>query len=319
MINYYFFNALPNADGSWDREYNADDFSNYLNLLVGSGVFPNPSTNLQVMASSGFNLVVKAGSAWINGKKMENTTDYSITLDGSDVLLNRIDRVIFYLDTQAREMGIDVIKGTPATNPVAPSLTRTATRQEYSLATVAINKQVTAITQANITDTRADSTVCGWVAGLIQQVDTSTLFNQWQAAYSNYYDTVKEQLDAFMQTLTEELNVNTYLVQYTKYVELEQGDSKIIPLDMKEYTYSGTDIVDVYINGLMGVPVEDFLIDDSQSPPEVHVNLTGSQLTTNEVYIRVFKSKIALPVQVVDANSNAIVTGDNENITALDI
>lgn len=317
MINYYFFNALPNADGSWDREYNADDFSNYLNLLVGSGVFPNPSTNLQVMASSGFNLVVKAGSAWINGKKMENTTDYSITLNGSDVLLNRIDRVIFYLDTQAREMGIDVIKGTPATNPVAPSLTRTATRQEYSLATVAINKQVTAITQANITDTRADSTVCGWVAGLIQQVDTSTLFNQWQAAYSNYYDTVKEQLDAFMQTLTEELNVNTYLVQYTKYVELEQGDSKIIPLDMKEYTYSGTDIVDVYINGLMGVPVEDFLIDDSQSPPEVHVNLTSSQSTTNEVYIRVFKSKIALPVQVVDANSNAIITSDNSKLTAL--
>ena len=317
MINSYFFNALPNADGSWDREYNAENMSDYLNLLVGSGVFPNPSTNLQVMASTGFNLVVKAGSAWINGKKMENTTDYSITLDGSDVLLNRIDRVIFYLDTQAREMGIDVIKGTPATNPVAPDLTRTATRQEYCLATVAINKQVSAISQADITDTRADSTVCGWVAGLIQQVDTSTLFNQWQAAYSNYYDTVKEQLDAFMQTLTEELNVNTYLVQYTKYVELEQGDSRIIPLDMKEYTYSGTDIVDVYINGLMGVPVEDFLIDDSQSPPEVHVNLTGSQSTTNEVYIRVFKSKIALPVQVVDANSNAIITSDNSNLTAL--
>ena len=317
MINSYFFNALPNADGSWDREYNAENMSDYLNLLVGSGVFPNPSTNLQVMVSSGFNIVVKAGSAWINGKKMENTTDYSITLDGSDVLLNRIDRVIFYLDTQAREMGIDVIKGTPATNPVAPDLTRTATRQEYCLATVAINKQVSAISQANVTDTRADSTVCGWVAGLIQQVDTSTLFNQWQAAYSNYYDTVKEQLDAFMQTLTEELNVNTYLVQYTKYVELEQGDSRIIPLDMKEYTYSGTDIVDVYINGLMGVPVEDFLIDDSQSPPEVHVNLTGSQLTTNEVYIRVFKSKIALPVQVVDANSNAIITSDNSNLTAL--
>ena len=317
MINYYFFNALPNPDGTWDREYNADDFSNYLNLLVGSGVFPNPSNNLQVMASSGFNLVVKAGSGWINGKKIENTTDFQITLDGSDVLLNRIDRVVFYLDTQARQMGIDVIKGTPATNPVAPSITRTATRQEYSLATVKINKQVTSITQANITDTRADSTVCGWVAGLIQQVDTSTLFEQWQSAYTQYYDTVKEQLDEFMQTLTEELNVNTYLVQYTKYVELQQGDSNIIPLDMKEYTYSATDIIDVYLNGLMGVPVEDFLIDDSTTPPEVHVNLTQSQLTTNEVYIRVFKSKIAIPVQVIDANSNAIITSDNSNLTAL--
>ena len=245
MINSYFFNALPNPDGTWDREYNAENMSDYLNLLVGSGVFPNPSNNLQVMASSGFNLVVKAGSAWINGKKMENTTDYSITLDGSDVLLNRIDRVIFYLDMQAREMGIDVIKGTPATNPVAPDLTSTATRQEYCLATVAINKQVSAISQADITDTRADSDVCGWVAGLIQQVDTSTLFNQWQTAYSNYYAAVQQQLNDFMETLTQTLRVNTYLTQFTKYVTVTSSDSKIIPLDMQYYTYESTDIIDV--------------------------------------------------------------------------
>ena len=314
MINSYFFNALPNPDGTWDREYNAENMSDYLNLLVGSGVFPNPSTNLQVMASSGFNLVVKAGSAWINGKKMENTTDYSITLDGSDVLLNRIDRVIFYLDTQAREMGIDVIKGTPATNPVAPDLTRTATRQEYCLATVAINKQVSAISQADITDTRADSDVCGWVAGLIQQVDTSTLFNQWQTAYSNYYAAVQQQLNDFMETLQTTLRVNTYLTQYTKYVTLTSSSSKIIALDMQNYTYEGSDIIEVYLNGLMGVPVNDFLIDTSQSPPEIHVNLVGSSNTTDEVYIRVLKTRIGIE-QMVDNQGNAIVTNNGDNIT----
>ena len=314
MINSYFFNALPNPDGTWDREYNAENMSDYLNLLVGSGVFPNPSTNLQVMASSGFNLVVKAGSAWINGKKMENTTDYSITLDGSDVLLNRIDRVIFYLDTQAREMGIDVIKGTPATNPVAPDLTRTATRQEYCLATVAINKQISAISQADITDTRADSDVCGWVAGLIQQVDTSTLFNQWQTAYSNYYAAVQQQLNDFMETLTQTLRVNTYLTQFTKYVTVTASSSKVIPLDMQYYTYEGSDIIEVYLNGLMGVPVNDFLIDTSQSPPEIHVNLVGSSNTTDEVYIRVLKTRIGIE-QMVDNQGNAIVTNNGDNIT----
>lgn len=314
MINSYFFNALPNPDGTWDREYNAENMSDYLNLLVGSGVFPNPSTNLQVMASSGFNLVVKAGSAWINGKKMENTTDYSITLDGSDVLLNRIDRVIFYLDMQAREMGIDVIKGTPATNPVAPDLTRTATRQEYCLATIAINKQVSAITQADITDTRADSTVCGWVAGLIQQVDTSTLYNQWETAYEDYYAAVQQQLNDFMETLQTTLRVNTYLTQFTKYVTVTASSSKVIPLDMQYYTYEGSDIIEVYLNGLMGVPVNDFLIDTSQSPPEIHVNLVGSSNTTDEVYIRVLKTKIGIE-QMVDNQGNAIVTNNGDNIT----
>lgn len=316
-IKSYFFNAMTNPDGSVDREYNAEDFGSYLDMIVGSGVFPNPSTNLQVMASSGFDLVVKAGQGWIDGKKINNTTDYSITIDGSDVLLNRIDRVIFYLDYDERAMGIGVLKGTPAQSPTAPELTRTTDRVEYSLATVAINAQATAITQAEITDTRADSTVCGWVAGLIQQVDTSTLFEQWQSAYNQYYATVKAELDAFMETLTEELQVNTYIVQYTKYVELQQGDSRIIPLDMREYDYSATDIIDVYINGLMGVPAEDFLIDDRQSPPEVHVNLTQSTQTTNEVYIRVLKSKIGVPAQIVDLNGNAIVTADNEGILGL--
>jgi len=314
MINSYFFNALPNPDGTWDREYNAENMSDYLNLLVGSGVFPNPSTNLQVMASSGFNLVVKAGSAWINGKKMENTTDYSITLDGSDVLLNRIDRVIFYLDTQAREMGIDVIKGTPATNPVAPDLTRTATRQEYCLATVAINKQVSAISQADITDTRADSDVCGWVAGLIQQVDTSTLFNQWQAAYSAYYAAVQQQLNDFMETLQTTLRVNTYLVNYDKYLTVTQSDSKIIPLNMQNYTYEPTDVITVYLNGLAAAPDVDWLLDTRQTPPELHVNLVGSSNTTDEIYIRVLKTKIGI-AQMVDSQGNAIVTNQGDNIT----
>lgn len=314
MINSYFFNALPNPDGTWDREYNAENMSDYLNLLVGSGVFPNPSNNLQVMASSGFNLVVKAGSAWINGKKMENTTDYSITLDGSDVLLNRIDRVIFYLDTQAREMGIDVIKGTPATNPVAPDLTRTATRQEYCLATVAINKQISAISQADITDTRADSDVCGWVAGLIQQVDTSTLFNQWQAAYQAYYAAVQQQLNDFMETLQTTLRVNTYLVNYDKYLTVTQSDSKIIPLNMQNYTYEPTDVITVYLNGLAAAPDVDWLLDTRQTPPEIHVNLVGSSNTTDEIYIRVLKTKIGI-AQMVDSQGNAIVTNQGDNIT----
>ena len=40
------------------------------------------------------------------------------------------------------------------------------------------------ITQADITDTRLDSAVCGIVHGVIDQVDTSEIFNQ----YENYWE-----------------------------------------------------------------------------------------------------------------------------------
>ena len=78
-INSYFFNAVLN-DGVYDRVYNADDMTSYLDLLVGNGVFPNPSTQLQVRAGTGMNVIVGAGSGWINGHKMVNTADYAYTL-----------------------------------------------------------------------------------------------------------------------------------------------------------------------------------------------------------------------------------------------
>ena len=134
-IEGYFFNAIEN-EGTYDRIYNAEDFTSYLNQIVGNGVFPNPSTQLQVRASSGMNVIVGAGSGWINGHKIVNTADLTLTVTASDVLLNRIDRVIFYVDMDAREMGIEVKAGTLAATPVAPALVRNNSRYEMCLAQI---------------------------------------------------------------------------------------------------------------------------------------------------------------------------------------
>lgn len=310
-INGYFFNAV-NSGGTPDREYNAQDVTNYLDMIVGNGVFPNPSTNLQVVVSSGMGIIVSAGQGWINGHKMINTADLPLTLSGSDVLLNRIDRVIFYADYTTREMGIEVLEGTPASNPTAPALTRTENRIEYSLATIAINAQVTSITQANITDTRGNSNVCGWVQGLIQQVDTATLFTQWETAYNQFFDQLeswkdteettfdswqaaqKAAFDSWFEDLTQELRVDTYIEEYHKYVTLSQSDSKIVPLDMTGYTYDENDIFFISLNGLTATETVDYLIDTSQSPVEVHLNFVGSANMTEEVDIKILKSKIGV-------------------------
>lgn len=292
-INGYFFNAILNG-GTYDRTYNAEDVTNYLSEIVGNGVFPNPSTQLQVTADSGMNILVAEGQGWIDGHKIINTAALQLTVASSDTLLNRIDRVIFYADYTTREMGIEILQGTNASSPTVPELTRTTSRYEMSLATITVNKQITEITQAMITDTRADSDVCGWVAGLIQQVDTSTLFTQWQTAYSNYYETMTTAFNAWMETLTEELNVNTYIQQYRKFVQVTSTDSKIIPLNMTGYTYESSDIIFVILNGLVAAETYDYLIDTSQNPPEVHVNLVGSTNATDDIDIRVLKSVIGI-------------------------
>lgn len=152
-IKSYFFNAIQSG-GVYDRVYNAEDITNYLDLLVGNGVFPNPTTMLQVRASSGMDIIVGAGSGWINGHKIVNSSDLTLTVETSDVLLNRIDAVIFYVDHTTRDMGIEIKKGTLAQNPVAPTMQRDNDRWELCLAQIIVEKQINEITASMITDTR---------------------------------------------------------------------------------------------------------------------------------------------------------------------
>ena len=163
-----------------------------------------------------------------------------------------------------------------------------------SLALIRVNKQTTTLTNAMITDTRADSSVCGWVTGLIQQVDTSTLFTQWQTAYSDYYAMIKQQLDDFMATLTDELRVNTYVVEFKKIQNLTSGSSATITLDMSNYTYDSRDVIDVYINGLKAISGSDYSLAVSGGVARVTVNVGGSSSITNRVEIRVLKSIIGI-------------------------
>lgn len=238
-IKSYFFNAIQSG-GVYDRIYNAEDFTNYLDLIVGNGVFPNPTTMLQVRASSGMNVIVGAGSGWIKGHKMVNTTDMTLTVTASDVVLPRVDAVVFYVDYQTRTMGVTIKAGTPSNRAVAPSMQRDDDRWELCLAKIVVDKQVTSITASNITDTRGDSDLCGFVQGLIQQASTTTLFQQWQAQFEEWFEAAKEQFVAGKQfKKLEGVHVTT------------QANEAVF--DVRNYVPSYSfayDILEVYINGL---------------------------------------------------------------------
>ena len=225
-IYSYFFNAVKSEEGTYDREYTAEDFANYLRKLVGDGVFIDPSTNLQVIAGSGMQVIVKEGEAWGKGHKLVNDADLPLTIEASDVALSRIDRVIFYIDYTNRKMDIRIKKGTNASSPQPPALQRDENIYEYCLAEVTVNRQAISITQSSIRDTRANSAVCGWVAGLISQIDTSTLFDQWNTAldenieqnqsdFLTWFDNVKD-------TLTTTTLVRQYKTTYTTKIANEK-------------------------------------------------------------------------------------------------
>ena len=189
-----FFNAILSGE-TYDRVYTAEDYARYFSSFIGNGVFPTPSMNLQAIADgTSMNITLKAGKGWINGYFYENTDDLTLNLAVADGVLNRIDKVVLRLDFINREIKAYVKKGTFSSSPVAPSLVRSSDMYELGLADIKVNKGVTKISQADITDLRHNNNYCGLVAGVLQQIDTTDLFAQFQSTFDIWFQHVKGQL-----------------------------------------------------------------------------------------------------------------------------
>lgn len=164
-----------------DRKYQALHFAEYFATFIGNGVFPNPSNGLQVYAKENMTVTIKPGKAWINGYYFVNDSDCDLALDISDGVLNRIDRIVLRFDTATRQIVPSVRKGAFSASPVAPAIQRDADGYEISLAQITVTKGTLAINQGAILDERLNNNVCGIVHGIVDQVDTTTLFNQYKA------------------------------------------------------------------------------------------------------------------------------------------
>ena len=232
MVKYGFFDSVGG-----DRRYSADDIGNYFVKLISDGVFATPATALQVQANSGMTVQVTAGWGFIKCHWLNNNAPLLLTLDAADPILSRTDRIVMRLDTANRLCEIAVKKGTSGSTS-APALTRVAGGiWELSLAQIAVAPGVAEITQAAITDERADTSACGYVTGLIDQIDTTNLFAQFNAAFTTWFDEIKD--DVKSATIMIDL--------HSRYIA-SAGDTNI-PINLSAYN-STLDIINVYINGM---------------------------------------------------------------------
>lgn len=295
-ITYGFFNAIKQSDGTYDRVYNADQMSTYFEGLVSDGVYESVDDAMQVLAGTGMQVQVGAGRAIIDSKWLKNTAAYPLTINAAHVTLNRYTAIVIRLDLSARTISIVTKDGENATAPIKPTMTNSETTKEMCLAYVYVGRGVTAITQASIEDTRPDNNVCGWVTGIVQQVDTSKLFLQYQTAYEQQLQTMQDWQEAqetafntWFTALTDQLNVNTYIQKFHKVVDMGTKNG-VFPLDMSGYTYAASDVLFVNVNGVMLVEDYDYLLDTSKTPVEIHTN--AELEADNILEITVLKSKI---------------------------
>lgn len=194
-----FFNSI-----SGDRRYKAEEWAEYFASFIANGVFPNPSTGLQVLASNSMIITVNTGKAWINGYFYFNTSNLTITLDNADGVLNRIDRIVVRWDLQDRVISVKVKKGTYSATPSAAAIQRDADAYELVLADVYVGAGAVSVSQANITDQRLNSTLCGLVVGTVGELDTTAFSAQLQGWFELYQEMSAEQynnLKSYMNSL----------------------------------------------------------------------------------------------------------------------
>ena len=181
-----------------DRKYNADFLAHWMASVIGNGTYDG---ELAVAAGDGMTITLPAGRAWINGYYYRNDGPLTLPVDNADGVLNRKDIVVLRWDVNARSITAQVLKGTPASSPIAPQITRSAELYDLELAEISVPAGTTEITQDLITDTRLDNDVCGIVTGVVQQVDTTTLYAQIQDDLARFRATNEADFTAWVQSI----------------------------------------------------------------------------------------------------------------------
>lgn len=293
MISYGFFNSLND-----DRLYNAETFNTYFEGLISSnGVFKNVGNALNVVPGSGLQVLVGSGKAIVNQHWVKLSASETLVISTAHNLFARYDAVSLRWNANTRDISLQVISGTPSSTPVRPVPTRDTMNYEIILAYVLVPANATSITSANIYDQRDNTSVCGYITGLVDQVDISTLFAQYEARFNElalnmlaWQREQKTEFDTWYFELTNNLTVGAYIKKYNKVVSGGDGVSSTIALDMEGYSYDDDDIIMCNLNGLMLQPTYDYILNSGVTPATITIN--AGLTTGNRFEVTVLKSNM---------------------------
>lgn len=262
-----FFNALL-TDGVYDRTYTADDYCDNLAVVISNGVLRSTGDDLKVTAS-GLILSVAAGRGWINGHWYNNDAAHAFAAISLPVSGKRYDRVVLRFDNTLAErtVSLDILKGTVADSPSKPELTRTDAIYELCLADVYVEAGATSL---GITDTRADTDLCGWV------YSTSGDNSFFAALDGTFYDWFKEKKNTLSSvTLFKRYNWRTVLTTQATSVSF----------DISQYDPE-TCFLEVYVNGILEAETADYTLNTATNV----INFTGTLIAGTEVEVKCYKS-----------------------------
>lgn len=160
---------------------------------------------MQVTSAGGMKVNIASGSCFING--------YCGYSDGENVTLNvgdsnnvRYDAILARLDLKKRDIHIEVIEGDYSDskeNAEKPLPLQNEMYHDLILAYVFVGSGVSEISASEIYDTRPDNQLCGLVTGVINQISTTELFNQFHAEWNKFIESLGESDNVTIMTIDD--------------------------------------------------------------------------------------------------------------------
>ena len=194
MLYYGFLDAI-----NGDRKYNSKDFSDYFDGIISDGVYASVGKAFNVSADgTGLFVNVDTGRAKILNRYVLNTSILQLDISAPDTSNYRYDAIIVRISLDDRTGSIEVLTGTPSTDPQKPTPSNTETKKAYVLAYVKVPPQATAIAPENVENNRGAEN-CPWVAGI---VDTSNIIAQHEQSLTQ----TRLQIDELVHNTQSELS-----------------------------------------------------------------------------------------------------------------
>ena len=166
----------------FDRAVGSDVLRNLLSNYYTNGVFGLSNTNCFKVVSyvgGGMALNVQPGACHINGVSAYNKEETQVTLDKSESL-PRIDAIVLRLDDNKAQRSIRVE-------------VREGVIYDLVLAYVNVRPNVSTLTNAEITDVRLETAMCGFVSA-ISKIDVNSLYTQQRTLFDAWFEEIKGQL-----------------------------------------------------------------------------------------------------------------------------
>ena len=189
-----FFNSVNH-----DRLYDAEQFSSIFDGIILDGVYENFGEAFKVTAYSEANdtVIVGTGRAWFDHTWTYNDSQFSITLDPPNEMLDRVDMIVIDVNREqgVRQNTIKYVRGMESTPTKPVPLIKEDLHKQYPIAYIKITHGESKVISQSSIENKVGSSDCPVVTSFLEAMNLANMWSQLDSEFREWWETVRNSID----------------------------------------------------------------------------------------------------------------------------